>query len=372
MANAEPDTTPSERRLQPATESGIVSGTSVRAPSNDPFTRVMHVGDGASLVVAIAIGASIVLHSALALAAYIRDLNVTPQQPTCHAGETVQLEAFARSAWNSTLRVTTSAKWSVGNDKLLSHAGGGFFRCVSEGTTDVTVSYLNRTATLPVKVEPALVMVDVKEEPPPPPPPAPEPEPAPVPQAPAAPPEAKPTQEPPPPAAAKAGHLLTADDNAPKTGDEPESFVTDPNGNEYGSGNVAKGGTADVSTSPKAAASGVGTGGGNGNSKQGPPSTASTMTAASDLSRKPSLPPGYGCKNFPADADDDFAVVQVLVTVKPSGEVSNVTVMDEKPKGQGFGKAARTCVSSVKLTPALDKAGNPTGTSVTMRLTFNR
>ncbi|MBK7401759.1 MAG: hypothetical protein IPJ34_37280 [Myxococcales bacterium] len=56
-------------------------------------------------------------------------------------------------------------------------------------------------------------------------------------------------QAPPPaaPPAAKAGALLTANDDAPKAkGEEPVSFVTDPNGGAYGSGVVQKGGTAEV------------------------------------------------------------------------------------------------------------------------------
>ena len=51
------------------------------------------------------------------------------------------------------------------------------------------------------------------------------------------------------PPAAKAGKLLTAPDDAkPTKGDEPLSFVTDPNGTTYGSGVVATGGTGSGST----------------------------------------------------------------------------------------------------------------------------
>ena len=50
----------------------------------------------------------------------------------------------------------------------------------------------------------------------------------------------------PPPQAARAGALLTAKDNAPSSKDEPlVDFVTDPNGTSYGSGVVARGGTAE-------------------------------------------------------------------------------------------------------------------------------
>ncbi|MGZ3417247.1 MAG: energy transducer TonB [Polyangiales bacterium] len=214
-------------------------------------------------------------------------------------------------------------------------------------------------------------MVDIpKEEPPPPPPPEPEPQPAASPQAA---PEAKATPEPPPPPAAKAGNLLTAPDEPAKPGDDPVSFVTDPDGSEYGSGVVQKGGTGDFGKAG-AAASGVPNGTGKGTAQKGAPAPppGPAIVATSDLSRKPSLPAGYSCKNFPADADDDVANVQVLVTVKPSGEVQTVSVMDEKPKGQGFGKAARSCVTAVKLTPGLDKAGTPVLTTVAISVHFSR
>jgi hypothetical protein len=325
------------------------------------------------LLLGIAIGASIVVHSGLALASYMRDLTVTPAQPTCRAGESIQLEAFARSAWNSTLHVTNSATWAVSDPKIASHAGGGFMRCIAEGDVSITTTYLNRSSTFQLKVDPALVMVDIpKEEPPPPPPPEPEPDPQPA-AAPQAPPEAKATPEPPPPPAAKAGNLLTAPDDDNKQGDDPVSFVTDPNGEEYGSGNVQKGGTADFGKAGSVA-SGVPNGTGTGQAKQGPPAPppGPAIVPTTDLSRKPSLPAGYQCKNFPADADDDVANVQVLVTVKPSGEVQSVSVMDEKPKGQGFGKAARNCVTAVKLTPGLDKAGTAVLTTVAISVHFSR
>jgi TonB family protein len=185
--------------------------------------------------------------------------------------------------------------------------------------------------------------------------------------------ETKATQEPPPPAAARAGNLLTAPDQGAADDDTPK-FVTDPNGNDYGSGVVAKGGTADVGKAG-AAASGVPNGSGTGTPAKGPiaPPPAPTIVAAADLSRKANLPGANPCAGyFPADADDNEATVTVSVVVKPDGGVSSVSLVSEDPRGQGFGSAAKRCLSAAKLTPALDKAGTAVSSSTTFRIHFTR
>lgn len=186
------------------------------------------------------------------------------------------------------------------------------------------------------------------------------------------PPDQKPTAEPPPPAAARAGNLLTAPDQ-PGDEDTP-TFVKDENGNDYGSGVVAKGGTADVGKAG-AAASGVPNGTGTGTPSKGPPTPppAPTMVAAADLSRKPSLPGANPCAGyFPTDADDHEATVTVNVVVKADGGVSSVSLIAEDPRGQGFGSAAKRCLASAKLTPALDKGGAAVMSSATFRIHFTR
>lgn len=334
-----------------------------------PFSRILNFGDrSGAILIGVALFASTSIHSTLALAAYMRDVTVTPGDPVCRAGESIQFEAHARSAWNSHLGVTNSAFWTVSDSKIASHAGGGFFRCASEGSVTITTTYLNRSTTFTLKVEPALVMVDVpeekKEEPPPPPPPEPDPEPV-KPAEP--PPEAK---NDPPPAAAKVGNLLTApDDPKADKSDEPYSFLTDPNGNEYGSGAAAIGGTADKAP-PGAVASGKPGGTGDATKPVTPPPPP---PPAVDLSRKPTLNVADPCKGFfPGDADDDVAYVQVLVTIKPGGDVSSVTVLSENPKGQGFGKAARTCLQSAKFQPGLDKEGKATTATQQFNIRFAR
>lgn len=339
-------------------------------PNVNPFSRIFSFGErSASLLLALAVGGSTLIHSGFALAAYMRDVTIFPAEPTCRAGENIQLQAYARTAWNSKLMVTNSAQWSVADAKLASHAGGGFFRCSAEGTTVVTTSYLNRSTTFTLKVEPAIIMIDApKEEPPPPPPPEPDPEPVK-----AAPPEAKPQEAAPPPAAAKVGSLLTAPDDSKNDPDEGAvKFLSDENGKEYGSGTAALGGTADQG-GPNAKASG--TPGGNGN---GSPTSTGTGAAVQvkppvDMSKPASLAIDNPCKGFfPGDADDDLATVKVMVTVKPDGGVQTVAVLDENPKGQGFGKAARTCMLSAKFNAALGVDGKATSATQQFNIRFTR
>lgn len=198
------------------------------------------------------------------------------------------------------------------------------------------------------------------------------PEPSPEAKSPNVQPDQKPTQEPPPSPAAKAGNLLTDPD---PTGDKDvPTFVTDPNGQEYGSGVVAKGGTADVGKAG-AAASGVPNGTGTGTPAKGPPAPppAPTIVAAADLSRKASLPNANACNGyFPNDADDNEAYATVSVVVKPDGSVSSVALVSEDPRGQGFGAAARKCLSAQKLTPGLDKSGAAVTSSMSFRIHFTR
>lgn len=355
------------------TPSGGPASPMPRPPNVNPLARVLSFGERSSaLLLALAVGGSTMIHSGFALAAYMRDVTIFPAEPTCRAGETIQLQAYARTAWNSRLLVTNSAQWSVSDNKLASHAGGGFFRCAAEGTVIVTTSYLNRSTTFALKVEPAIVMIEPpKEEPPPPPPPPPEEE-EPVKQAP--PKDSKPpeTAAAPPPLA-KVGSLLTAPDDSKNDPDEGAvKFLSDENGNEYGSGTAGLGGKADVGQKN---AKKEGVDNGNGNKPGGGPGTGAGMQTkpAVDLSRAASLTVDNPCKGFfPADADDDLARVEVLVTVKPDGTVGNVSVLNENPKGQGFGKAARTCMLSAKFNPAFGKDGAPISATQQFNIRFTR
>ncbi len=355
------------------TNSGVPSDPRPEPPPKhvNPLERIFAFGErSTALLLAVAVGGSTLIHSGFALAAYMRDVTIFPAEPTCRAGETIQLQAYARTAWNSKLMVTNSAQWQVADSKLASHAGGGLFRCSSEGQTVVTTSYLNRSSTFTLKVEPAIVMIEPpKEEPPPPPPPEPEPEP--VKQA--APVEAKAPEPAPPPAAAKVGSLLTAPDDSKNDPDEGAvKFLSDENGKEYGSGTAALGGTADQA-GPGAKKDGKD--GGNGTKPGGTGTNVAAVQTGPvvDLSKAASLTVDNPCKGFfPGDADDDLARVEVLVTVKPDGTVGNVSVLNENPKGQGFGKAARTCMLSARFNAALGKDGKPISATQQFNIRFTR
>jgi len=62
----------------------------------------------------------------------------------------------------------------------------------------------------------------------------------------------------------------------------------------------------------------------------------------------------------------------VLVTIAKSGAVSKVTLVSESPAGQGFGAAARTCMSRKRFTVALDREGNAAATAVRVNVRFTR
>jgi periplasmic protein TonB len=192
---------------------------------------------------------------------------------------------------------------------------------------------------------------------------------------PKAPENAKPDNNP-RPQAGSLGNLLAqkADPNDPKSKDDPYTFETDPEGKEFAGGTSQMGG-GDKPGAPGAVASGAPGGTGTGEAKKGPLSAPPPPPPAPtvDLSKAPMLNEPNACKGFfPADADDDAATVQVLITVQSTGAVTAATVLKEDPKGQGFGKAARTCLLSKKFAPGLDKLGNPAASTTTVNLRFVR
>lgn len=232
-----------------------------------------------------------------------------------------------------------------------------------------------RAAAAPPPVEVEIDAPEPPKETPPPPKEEPKPEPAPEPKVEPTPTAAPATPPPAAPPAAKAGALLTANDDAPKAkGEEPVSFVTDPNGGAYGSGVVQKGGTADVGQEGAKAGSVGTTPNAPPAPKAAPPAPkADALVAAADLSRPPKLAEADACKGyFPKSADDDAGDATLLVVVKPSGAVASATVIGESPAGQGFGSAARTCLLGKTFVPALDKAGAAVSTATKVHLRFSR
>jgi protein TonB len=183
-------------------------------------------------------------------------------------------------------------------------------------------------------------------------------------------PVAKASVLPPPPQAARAGALITAKESAPSAKkDELVDFVTDPTGTSYGSGVVARGGTAEHGASG-ATAAGVGTA--PVRRSAGPP-PQDGLVAAENLSRRAALNERDACAGFyPSEADADSGAVSLTVVVRADGAVSSASVLSESPAGQGFGKAARACLQKKRFEPSLDRAGTPVAAATTIKLRFVR
>jgi TonB family protein len=174
-----------------------------------------------------------------------------------------------------------------------------------------------------------------------------------------------------PPTPAQAGALLTAKSDPLPTpaAEEPVDFTNDPSAVGFGSGVVAVGGIAKVglaNAQPSAAPTGWG-------STPLAKVVGDGLTPASDLSRKPALGESDPCRGyFPGGAADDVASAAVMVTIGKNGSVSNVRLLSESPPKQGFGAAARTCMSSKRFTPGLDRDGKPTATAIRVNIRFRR
>jgi len=174
-----------------------------------------------------------------------------------------------------------------------------------------------------------------------------------------------------PPAPAHVGALVTAKaDSTPSPAQtEPVDFTNDPGALGFGSGVVAIGGKAEVGVKQAALtpAPGVGTS----LAVKGPVGDA--LTPVSDLSRKPSLGESDPCRGyFPSGASDDVANASVMVTIGKSGGVSSVQLLSESPPKQGFGAAARTCMSSKRFSPGLTHDGKPAATAIRVNIRFAR
>ena len=195
------------------------------------------------------------------------------------------------------------------------------------------------------------------------PPPAEEP----APTAPAATTPVAPVRAAPSPAAARAGAIMAADPTA-KGSEDMVDFVSDPAGTSYGSGVVTRGGTATHSTGgiarvPPPTAPPA----------RGPSTAEEGVTPSASLSRAARLQGDDPCSGYyPAEATADSGSAVISVVVLPSGKVARVSMKEEAPAGQGFGAAARRCLSSSSFTPALDRAGNIVSAALTVRVRFSR
>jgi periplasmic protein TonB len=217
-------------------------------------------------------------------------------------------------------------------------------------------------------VTPLEVELATETDPEPPPPLAPDPEPAELPPDPVARAPTKmaprPAANPPPRAAPRGavGALLTTGETADSA--DPVAFLSDPNGDVYGSGVVARGGRAAegsrllpgpaVAEAPRQ-------------------NTADVVTPAADLTRAPSLDAADACRGFfPTEAAVDTAKVDLIVIVQANGRVASVSIAGESPAGEGFGAAARACLLSQRFTPGKSRAGRAVAASASVRLHFTR
>lgn len=195
-------------------------------------------------------------------------------------------------------------------------------------------------------------------KPPEPPPPL---EPPPTAAAPPAPAKARARRAPEPPTAAHAGKLLTAHETPEPADEQPFRFVSDPNGRSFGTGIVARGGTASHGEGSAIAA------------KPEPSAVRSEhITPADQLQRQPTLQ-GDGCRGFfPDHAHTDLGAVSLIATVQANGALSKLQIETETPTGEGFANAARACLTSRRFAPALDRSGEPTTARTRINLRFTR
>jgi protein TonB len=169
------------------------------------------------------------------------------------------------------------------------------------------------------------------------------------------------------PPAARAGALMTAHETAPDR-DALVDFVTDPAGTSYGSGVVARGGTAERGVL------GATPGGVGAPSRQtAVPVGAEPLAAVASLSRRAVLLAQNPCAGFyPSEASADSGAVTLTLVVRADGRVSSALVVSESPGGEGFGKAARACVEAQHFEPSLDREGRAVAAATTIKLRFSR
>lgn len=166
------------------------------------------------------------------------------------------------------------------------------------------------------------------------------------------------------PGPASAGALHTAREDA-KTPGEPVRFAVDPNGQAYGFGVVAQGG------------SGLGRGGAGpvGNVHGGASGAPSGLK--SEYARTFAVPPllheSDPCRGyFPHDAQLDAGDVEVRLWIDAQGAVTRVKVISENPAGQGFGLSARSCLQAKRFAPARDAEGRDIAAQLPVTIKFSR
>ncbi len=178
----------------------------------------------------------------------------------------------------------------------------------------------------------------------------------------------------PAPAAAQAPAVRTALPTAePANPNVPFDFTSDPNSTSFGVGVVAVGGRA---TRGLAGATQGGTS--SKPTKPGPAKHAQAnrgggLVPLADLARLPRLPASDPCSGyFPSGASHDAATVAIRVVLTEQGNVRSASIVSESVPGQGFGRAARTCMLQQRFSPGLDRTGRPRATAVAVNVHFRR
>lgn len=218
----------------------------------------------------------------------------------------------------------------------------------------------------PSQASAALIVTEVDLAPPIAEPPVPEPVPMPEPEQPEPEPARvhhrafAPAREAPP---AAAGALHTAREDAQPSAAEPVRFAVDANGAGYGFGVVAQGG--------------AGTGRGGNAPSAVPAAQASAPTTHAPALRAFAVPPRLDesdpCRGFfPTQASEDRGEVTVKLLISDTGAVQRVGVLSETPTGQGFGRAAQTCLKAKRFVPARDAEDRATAAEAPVTVRFSR
>lgn len=135
---------------------------------------------------------------------------------------------------------------------------------------------------------------------------------------------------------------------------EPVASRFHPNGSAGGTGRIAAG------------AAGLGARGAGGNAQ---PPTFEGQGGGSPAR----LLGGSPCGDlFPHSARRDDGTVEVALELAQSGEPLASRIVDEAPRGQGFGVAASHCVRRLRFAPALDRSGQPVASRSVVQLRFAR
>jgi hypothetical protein len=107
---------------------------------------------------------------------------------------------------------------------------------------------------------------------------------------------------------------------------------------------------------------------------EGSGSGTTTRSGATDGSAHgPRLLVAKPCQGmFPASANDDVGVVTLALQVGQEGVARRARILDERPRGQGFARAALSCVPRLTFDPATRDDGTRTAATSMVRLRFVR